>query len=74
MDTYIKIDSRTCTACGYCIKACPFDELYAGIYEFFDGTIKKVVSDKPQVHRCHICDDKPCKKVCSTDSISWIRR
>jgi len=56
----------TCTKCGQCVEACPYDTLeLAGVAEECPGT----PFFEPRQEPCHMCPDVPCVAACPSGSL-----
>ncbi|MEW6081027.1 MAG: 4Fe-4S dicluster domain-containing protein [Bacillota bacterium] len=55
---YVLIDLTSCTGCGQCVKACPFDAIW--------------LDDRGMPYKCDFClGEVKCVKRCPTSALFW---
>jgi ferredoxin-type protein NapG len=57
----------TCTRCGLCVEACPFDTLRLARTE--DDAAIGTPHFEPRKVPCYMCEDAPCTNACPTGSL-----
>lgn len=63
---------ETCTRCGECIRACPYEALSV-LPSFKDPSQVGLPTLNPAIQPCLMCDPAPCVARCPTEALSATR-